>query len=126
MRRLASFVSEDEIIQLTDDIAGKVALRSLWQTKRGASDLTAGQMPHYHAQVSDFIRTLTVAIDTEAALKKHGVLATFGPVGILMEGHCQVGENGASTILRCRFRVVFQQTPVTSFHTRKERVLNTR
>jgi hypothetical protein len=85
LRRLSSFVSEDEIIQLTDDIAGKVALRSLWQTKRGASDLTAGQLPHYHAQVTDFIRTLTVAIETEGALKKHGVLATFGPVGILME-----------------------------------------
>jgi hypothetical protein len=85
LRRLASFVNEDEIIQLTDDIAGKVALRSLWQTKRGASDLIAGQLAQYHAQVSDFIRTLTVAIDTEAALKKYGVLATFGPVGVLME-----------------------------------------
>ena len=34
LRRLATFVSEDEIGFLTEDSACKVALRSLWQTKR--------------------------------------------------------------------------------------------
>lgn len=85
LRRLASFINEDEISMLSDDLASKVTLRSLWQTRRAATDQGSGQLPNYNTQLSDFVRTLKGAIETETHLKKHGVLATFGEIGQLME-----------------------------------------
>jgi hypothetical protein len=85
LRRLATFVSEDEIGFLTEDSACKVALRSLWQTKRGAADTTGDVLPGLNAQLSEIIRTLKEAKKAEAALKRHGILTNFGAVGMLMD-----------------------------------------
>ena len=84
LRRLASFINEDEISLLSDDLAAKVTLRSLWQTRRGGTD-QAGQLRHYNTQLADFVRTLKASIETETLLKGHGVLASFGENGKLME-----------------------------------------
>ena len=85
LRRLATYVDEDEMALLTDDVATKVALRSLWQTRRGATAQTASQLPEYSTQIADFVRTLKAVTETEALLKKYGVLPIFGEVGKLME-----------------------------------------
>jgi len=61
-----------------------VALRSLWQTKRGAAD-TGNTLPRLNAQLTDIVSTLKSARQTELALKQHGILAGFGSVGMLME-----------------------------------------
>ena len=85
LRRLATFVSEDEIGFLTEDSACKLALRSLWQTKRGAADTTGDVLSGLNAQLSEIVRTLKEAKKAEAALKRHGILANFGAVGMLMD-----------------------------------------
>ena len=54
------------------------------------------------------------------------VLKVLGSFERSYKGTVKLGRMGASIILRCRFRVVFQHTPVRSFHTMKEQILNAR
>lgn len=85
LRRLASFVNEDEIARLTDDAACNVALRSLWQTKRGAADTNEDVLSRLNAQLAETVRTLKSAKQMEVVLRQQGIPTSFGSVGMLMD-----------------------------------------
>lgn len=84
LRRLAAFVICDEIEYLTDDQACKIALRSLWQSKRGDGVVSGDDLARYNAQVGDFVATLKATTAVESALTKLGIRPTFGTIGELM------------------------------------------
>jgi hypothetical protein len=101
LRRLATFVSEDEMSFLTEDSACKVALRSLWQAKRGATDTTGDALPRLNAQLGDIVRTLKSAKQTESALTQQGMLTNFGSVGMLIQALPYLEKvNGDATALQ--------------------------
>jgi len=84
LRRLATFVSQDELVYLTDDAACKVALRSLWQTKQSSTEASGDALSRLNSQLSDIFRTLKSAKQTEVSLQQHGIFPSFDSVGTLM------------------------------------------
>lgn len=85
LRSLVTFVDEQDIEYLSDDAACKIALRSLWQTKRGSGGGASEALGRYSAQLNDIVATLQKAKETESKLTAIGLLADFGNLGILME-----------------------------------------
>jgi hypothetical protein len=85
LRRLTTFVTQDEIECLADDSACKVALRSLWQTKSGGAEAVGDDLRQFSAQLNEIVQTLKTARKTEKALQDYGVPVSLGTVGTLLE-----------------------------------------
>ena len=86
LQHLMTFVGQTDVEYLTDDAACKVALRSLWRSKRGGSDGVAGhQLAGYAAQLDDIVSILKMAKEIEARLRHNGILTNLGSLGVLME-----------------------------------------
>lgn len=101
LRRLASFVNEDEFTYLASDQSCKVALRSLWNSKRVGTDLPTAALSRYSTQLSEIVTTLVAASETEIRLRPFGIVISFGIVGVLLESlpHFQKLNTDASSLL---------------------------
>lgn len=85
LRRLATFVGEDEIEFLSADQSCKLALRSLWNTKRLGAEPPPTDLAPYNSQLTDIVAILGTARETETVLKRLGIVVSWGSVGVLLE-----------------------------------------
>jgi hypothetical protein len=91
-----------DVEYLTDDLACKGALRSLWKAKRGGDAGGGEELAAYAAQVNDVVTTLKSAAEVEARLRQMGVSVNFGSLGVLMQArpHLEKVATDTEALLR--------------------------
>jgi hypothetical protein len=82
--QIATFVGSEDLERLSEDPAGKIALRAVWEAKRGADEDQA-ELRRQLAQLSDIASTLKSAGELETRITAAGVTVDMGPAGTLLE-----------------------------------------
>lgn len=95
LQRLAQLVSQSDMEFVSDDPACKIALRSLWNTKRSGVDSDGERLVVYGAQLTDLVATLRTATDAENRLRAKGIVVDFGTIGILIQALPQLDKVSA-------------------------------